>query len=115
MMDVESSNMAAPLLAKAFGAVLFSMLVGVGVVESVIFIPLMPVFVAFLVYVLWKRGTLSLARVTWMGALAAAGLGLYYVFASRFFVAADCDALGYKSVMDVMVSVWKKRCDTVMR
>lgn len=89
--------------------VAFALLVGVGVVESVIFVPLMPVYVTVLVYVLWKKGVLSLYRVAWMGALGALGLGLYYVFAYRFFHSSDCEALGFKSVMDVMVMVWKNQ------
>lgn len=89
--------------------VVFSLLLGLGVVESVIFIPLAPVFLAFLVYVLWKSGSLSLYRVTWMGALAALGLSLYYVFARWFFQTHDCEALGFTSVMDVLVMVWKNQ------
>ena len=89
--------------------VVFGLLLGVGIVESVIFIPLAPVFVAFLVYVLWKSGVLSLNRVTWVGALSVVGLGLYYLFAWRFFKTTDCEALGFKSVMDVMVTVWKNQ------
>ncbi len=89
--------------------VAFALLVGAGVVESVIFIPLAPVYLAFLVHVLWKSGTLSLARVAWMGVLAAVGMSLYYVFAWLFFQHNDCEALGLKSVMDVMVAVWKSQ------
>lgn len=87
----------------------FALLVGVGVVESVIFIPLIPVYVTVLVYVLWKKGVLSLYRVAWMGALGALALGLYFVFAYRFFQRSDCESLGFKSVMDVMVMVWKNQ------
>ncbi len=89
--------------------VAFALLIGSGIVESVIFIPLAPVFVAFLVFVLWKSGSLSLYRVTWMGALAVAGMCLYYVFAWKFFRSTDCEAQGVKSVMDVLVLVWKSQ------
>ncbi len=87
--------------------VVFALLYGMGIVESVIFIPLAPVFLAFLIYVLWKRGELSLYRVTWMGALVAVAMSLYYVFAWRFFKGNDCAALGMQSVLDVLVTVWK--------
>ena len=89
--------------------VLFALLCGVGVVESANFIPMAPVLLAFLIYVLWKRCDLTLPRVTWMGALAVAGMCLYYVFARRFFNSPDADLLGYQSVMDVLVAVWKSQ------
>jgi tetratricopeptide (TPR) repeat protein len=89
--------------------VLFALLSGAGVVESANFIALAPVLLAFLIYVLWKSGDLSLPRVTWMGVLAAAGMCLYYVFASRFINSHDASLLGYKSAMDVMVAVWKSQ------
>ncbi|MDD4019670.1 MAG: tetratricopeptide repeat protein [Kiritimatiellae bacterium] len=89
--------------------VLFSVLQGVGVVESVIFIPMAPVFLTFLIYVLWKRGDLTLPRVTWMGVLAAAGMSLYYFSAKRFLLTHDGGSLGLTSVMDVLVMVWKSQ------
>jgi tetratricopeptide (TPR) repeat protein len=89
--------------------VAFSLLYGAGIVESVIFVPLSPVMLTFLIYVLWKNGQLSLPRVAWMGVLAALGMGLYYVFSWQFFKSSDSSVLGFKSVMDVMVSVWKSQ------
>ncbi len=89
--------------------VLFALLCGVGVVEAASFIPLAPVLLTLLIYVLWKRGDLSLPRVTWMGALVVVGMSLHYVFAKRFFDSHDADLLGYKSVMDVLVAVWKSQ------
>ncbi len=87
--------------------VAFALLQGVGVVESVMFIPLAPVFLVFLVFVLWKQKQLSLARVAWMGLISAAGLGLYYLAARGFMVSQDAEALGFTSPLDVMVAVWK--------
>ena len=87
--------------------VLFALLQGVGVVESVMFVPLAPVFLMFLIYVLWKNGELSLSRVTWMGALSVVGLSLYYFSAQAFLGSHDVEALGFKNVMDVLVEVWK--------
>lgn len=89
--------------------VLFALLCGVGVVESAAFIPLAPVLLVFLIYVLYKSGDLTLPRVTWMGALAAVSMCLYYVFAKRFFTANDAELLGFTSVLDVMVAVWKRQ------
>ena len=87
--------------------VLFALLQGVGVVESVMFIPLAPVFLVFLVFVLWKNGQLSLQRIAWMGLLSAAGLSLYYFAARGFLATHDAEALGYATAMDVIVAVWK--------
>ncbi|HNX36025.1 MAG TPA: tetratricopeptide repeat protein [Kiritimatiellia bacterium] len=89
--------------------VLFALLQGVGVVESVVFIPLAPVFLTFLVYVLWKQGELSLRRVAWMGVLSVAGMSLYYFSARAFLATHDGEALGFKGVMDVVVAVWKSQ------
>ena len=85
----------------------FALLQGVGVVESVMFIPLAPVFLVFLIFVLWKQGQLTLNRVAWMGLISAAGLGLYYLVARGFLVSQDAEALGFTSPLDVMVAVWK--------
>ena len=90
-----------------FLLVAFAFLYGVGIVESSAFIPLAPVFLTYLIYVLWKCGDLSLSRVTWMGAVAILGMSSYYYFANRFFATHECDALGLRSVMDVIVAVWK--------
>lgn len=89
--------------------VVFAVLMGVGIVESVIFIPLAPVFLMFLVFVLWKRGTLTLGRVAGMGLLAVFGMGLYVVSARHFLATHDGAALGFKGVMDVLVAVWKSQ------
>lgn len=89
--------------------IVFSLLYGAGIVESVTFIPVAPVMATFLIYVLWKNGELSLPRVAWMGLLAALGMCLYYFFAWRFIKSGESAALGYTSVMDVMVAVWKSQ------
>ena len=89
--------------------VLFALLQGVGIVESPMFIPLAPVFLMFLIYVLWKKAELSLSRVAWMGVVSVLGLTLYYISARAFFASHDGDALGFKSVMDVLVEVWKSQ------
>ncbi|MDD4101830.1 MAG: hypothetical protein PHU80_04270, partial [Kiritimatiellae bacterium] len=90
--------------------VLFAALYGAGVAESVIFIPLSPVFLTFLIYVLWKRGTLSLARVAWMGALAAAVMvGVYWYSAKWFLATHDVEAMGFKSVSDIVTAVGKSQ------
>jgi tetratricopeptide (TPR) repeat protein len=90
-----------------FLLMVFAFLYGVGIVETPAFIPLAPAFLAFAVYAQWKNGDLSLARVAWMGVFSALGLGVYYYFARHFMVVADCDALGLKSVMDVVFGVMK--------
>lgn len=90
-----------------FLLVIFAVFYGVGIVETPALIPLAPVFLTFLIYVMWKRGDLSLYRITWLGVFAVLGMGAYYYFAWRFFGTHDCDALGLRSVMDVLVAVWK--------
>jgi tetratricopeptide (TPR) repeat protein len=87
--------------------VLFALLYGVGIVESVIFIPLAPVFLFFLIAVLWKRGGLSLNRVAWMGLLSVAGLSLYWFAAKSFLATHDGEALGFAGASDVVIGVWK--------
>ncbi|HRR33779.1 MAG TPA: tetratricopeptide repeat protein [Kiritimatiellia bacterium] len=87
--------------------VVFALLQGIGVVESVTFIPLAPVFLVFLISVLWKQGQLTLNRVAWMGLISAVGMGLYYLTANRFLGSQDAEALGFTSALDVMVAVWK--------
>ena len=89
--------------------ILFALLQGIGVVESAMFIPLAPVFLMFLIYVLWKQNELSLSRVAWMGVVAVVGMSLYYFSARAFFASHDAEALGFKSVMDVLVDVWKSQ------
>lgn len=84
-----------------------AVLYGVGVVETSAFIPLGPPLLAFLIYVLWKRGELSLARVTWLGLLAVLGLGLYVVFAKRFLALPASSMLGFHNLMGVLVAVGK--------
>ena len=88
---------------------LFSVLYGVGIVESSVFIPLAPVFIAYVIFVLWKCGDLSLPRITWMGVFAVLGMCSYYYFAKRFFDTHESGALGFRSVMDVLVAVWKSQ------
>lgn len=89
--------------------VLFALLYGCGIVEAAVFIPLAPVFLVFLIYVMWEREDLSLSRVAWLGVFAAMGLSLYYFVAKHFFITHECDALGLKSVMDVLVDVLKQQ------
>ena len=88
---------------------LAAFLYGLGVVETPIFVPLGPVMLAFLIYVMWRNGILTLPRVTFLGVVAVLGLAFYYVFAKLFFVSNDCGALGYASVLDVMVAVLKNQ------
>jgi len=90
-----------------FFLVLAAVLYGAGIVEASSFIAFGPPLLAFLVYVLWKRGELSLSRVSWLGVLAILGMGLYFVFAKRFLAASASGMLGYHSVMDVLIAVWK--------
>ncbi len=90
--------------------VIFAVLYGVGVVESVIFIPLAPVFLAFLICVLWKCHTLSLTRVAWMGLLSAAVMaGVYWGSAKWFMATHDVDAMGFNSVTDILTMVGKNQ------
>lgn len=89
--------------------VLFALLYGVGVVESVVFIPMAPVFLTFLIYVMLRRGQLSLSRVAWMGVLTAVGMSYYYFSARQFFGAADSAALGFDGVGSVLIKVWKNQ------
>jgi len=65
--------------------VLFAALCGVGVVETPLFIPALPLLVVFAMYVLWRAQGLSFLRVAWMaGLLAAVALTLFITVAKQF-------------------------------
>ncbi|MFA7172744.1 MAG: tetratricopeptide repeat protein [Kiritimatiellia bacterium] len=87
--------------------VVFSFLAGASIVQSVYFIPLVPVFLIFLIYVLLKDGSLSLVKMTWMGAIALGGLSLYYLFARSFYQSSEVALLGHENLMSVLVGVWR--------
>lgn len=87
--------------------VLFAFLAGAAIVQSAYFIPAAPVFLIFLIYILLKDRSLSLKRVTWMGAIAVVGLSLYYFFARSFYNSNDVELMGYSSLMQVVVKVWR--------
>jgi tetratricopeptide (TPR) repeat protein len=90
---------------------LYAFLAGAAVVQSAYFIPLMPVFLLFLIYILLKERTLSITRITWMGVVALGGLSLYYLFARLFYQNNDVELMGYGSVMEIMVRVWRFQLD----
>ena len=92
----------------------FALLYGMGIVESIIFIPLLPVFIFFLVVVLWKHEALTLKCASWIGLLLIAGLGLYWLAAKSFFATHDTEALGFATVSDVMIEVWKTQIKELM-
>ncbi len=87
--------------------VLFAFLMGAAIVQSVYFIPAAPVFIIFLIYILLKDRSLSLGRVTWMGAIAVGGLSLYYFFARSFYISHNVELMGYSNLMQVIVKVWR--------
>jgi len=87
--------------------VVFSFLAGASIVQSVHFIPLAPVLLIFLIYILMKDGSLSLVKMTWMGLIALGGLSLYYFFALNFFKHNDVALMGYDNLMSVLVGVWR--------
>jgi tetratricopeptide (TPR) repeat protein len=86
---------------------LFAFLGGVAIVQSAFFIPALPIFLLLLIYVLYKDGTLKLTRVAWMGLFALAGLALYFFFARYFFYNNDVELMGYSSIMELLVRVWR--------
>jgi tetratricopeptide (TPR) repeat protein len=87
--------------------VVFSFLAGASIVQSVYFIPLAPVLLIFLIYVLMKDGTLSLVKMTWMGLITLCGLSLYYFVARDFYNTSDITLLGYNDLTSVLVGVWR--------
>ena len=107
----------------------FALLYGLGIVESIIFIPLTPVFLFFLIVVLWKSERLSLKRMSWIGLMVLAGMSLYWFSAKAFlaspngeaFVAAKTflasrgsEAAGEIAVSDVMIEVWKTQINELL-
>ncbi|MCL2104115.1 MAG: hypothetical protein FWH21_03540 [Kiritimatiellaeota bacterium] len=84
--------------------VLFTVLCGVGLVESSTFIPALVVLAAFALYVLWRAQALSFSRMAWMtGAVALVAGVLFVMVANRFFKAEDCAAMGLESIGKVML------------
>ena len=107
---------------------LFAVLYGMGIVESIIFIPLTPVFLFFLIVVLWKNNRLSLKNVSWLGLLMLAGTGLYWLAAKWFLTTPDGEAFVAAKLLasrgsevsqavsasDVMLEVWKMQVKELM-
>jgi tetratricopeptide (TPR) repeat protein len=89
------------------GPYLFGLLYGVGIAETPQFISFAPLFLFCAIVVLWKRKQLTMRRVTWMGWAAVVGMGTYFLAAWRFTQTEDVTSLGLKSVMDVVVAVWR--------
>lgn len=87
--------------------VVFAFLAGASIVQSVYFIPLAPIFLIFLIYVLLKDGSLNLVKMTWMGAVALGGLSLYYLFARNFYLSSEAALLEHQDLMSVLVGVWR--------
>lgn len=92
---------------RGWWLVLFSLLYGVCIVESSLFIPLLPVFIFATVVVLWKNRQISLPRVTWMALLMLVGTSLYYLCAKAFFKANDPTITGFATINDVVLALWK--------
>ena len=86
---------------------LFAFLAGASIVQSAYFILVMPVYLILLISVLLKDRSLSMARITWMGIVALAGLSLYFFSARYFFRNNDVELMGYDSIMQILVKVWR--------
>ena|GEM_PF-627624 len=84
--------------------VLFVVICSVGVVESPTVVPMLPMLMAFAVYVLWRAQKLSFLQVAWMLVLMLVLTGTFFSLTARhFFASVDIEAMGFKKVSDVMV------------
>ena len=92
---------------RFFFLILSALLYGMGIVESLLFITLAPIFIFFQIVVMLKHDKLSLQRVFCLGLFAIIGMGLYWLAARSFFATHDCEALGLASVWEVMREVVK--------
>ncbi len=87
---------------------LFAFLCGFGVVETASFIPILPILVAFSVYIIWRHGSLSLQRITWMFAIFVVGISFYYFISKQFIQNYPNPELNeLKTPMAVMIAIWR--------
>jgi tetratricopeptide (TPR) repeat protein len=92
---------------KTVFLVLFIVFTGLGVLESVLFIPAMPFLIAFAMYA-FRRQNQSLGNIVWvavgvLGVLVAA----WYLVARHFFLTADVESMEVASVFQVMVNMMR--------
>lgn len=90
---------------KIIWLLLFILMAGLGVLESVLFIPAMPFLLAFALYAL-KRQNQSLGNIVWIGVgILVVMVSGWYLVARHFFVTADVESLEVTSVLQVMVNM----------
>lgn len=107
--DVLIRQAARPTAAKVL---LFATLLGIGLSNSVMFVPLLPVYIALLVYIYWKDGMLTVGRVAFPLFLAVAfALGIYFVTARSFYLESGT-ALGLKNTGEVLRDVARAQVAT---
>jgi len=85
--------------------ILFIVFAGVGVLESVLFIPAMPFLIAFVMYA-FRRQNQSLGNIVWVavGILGVLIAG-WYLVARNFFLMSDVESLEVVSVFQVMINM----------
>jgi tetratricopeptide (TPR) repeat protein len=85
----------------------FALGYGVGIVETTLFILLLPVAAVLVVLALVKRRRFDLQTLSLFGLAGIAGLCAYPLFAWSFFQGGDKALRGYRNVMDVLVFMWR--------
>ena len=92
---------------------LFALLYGVGIVESVVFTAFAPVFVFFCLYTAYRQDKLQFWRFLLLGLLALAGLGFALLVADRFCRLEDLTLRGYEGYWDVVRTMLRDHVRTL--
>ncbi len=92
---------------------LFALLYGVGVVESVVFTAFAPVFIFYSLYTAYRHDKLRFWRFLLLGLLALAGLGFSLLVARRFCQMEDLTLRGYAGYWDVVRTMLRDHVRTL--
>ncbi|MBP5321667.1 MAG: tetratricopeptide repeat protein [Kiritimatiellae bacterium] len=93
---------------------LFAVLWGLFTVETAVAIPLAPVYLGFLIYILFKCRRLTWHRVAWILVLAIGfALAVFWLNASHFYATLEKDLIPFKSTGEVVQAIVKANVATV--
>ena len=85
-----------------WAGMIFALLYGACVVESIIFIPVLPVFVFYVFYSQYIAGRLRLGKLSLMGLSGSAGLCFYLLVAYQFSRMGDLTLRGYSGFANIL-------------
>ncbi len=93
--------------------VLFALLYGIGMVESIIFVFFAPVFIFYTLYAAYRRDEFRIGRMTLLLVCGLVGLGFYVFVANRFCQTEDLTLRGYEGLWDVLKSMIRDQLNVV--